>query len=155
MVPTVSLPEITEEESSATDFPANLDRSPFKIRHKAVIRLLHINTDTYLLAHDVASPLMATNEEFTTVASNDTERYQDTLFEVHIENEKEGSNKVWQSKATKIRLIHKETRVSMWTHNDEVLPDWGFKQQEINGNKNIMEKTALWAVDELYVDESE
>lgn len=154
LIPTVPLPEVTEEQSLDPDFPTNLDRKEFKIRHKHIIRLLHVNTDTYLLAHDVASPLMATNEEFTTTPSNNTEKYKDSLFELMIENEKDTSQKVWQSKATKIRLIHKETRVSMWTH-PEPLPDWGFKQQEINGNKNVQEKTALWTVDDLYVDESE
>jgi dolichyl-phosphate-mannose-protein mannosyltransferase len=42
----------------------------------------------------------------------------------------------------------------MWTHSKQ-LPDWAFKQQEINGNKNPTEKTATWFVDEIISDESE
>jgi len=36
----------------------------------------------------------------------------------------------------------------MWTHPEQ-LPDWAFKQQEINGNKNPAEKSATWFVDEI------
>ena len=43
----------------------------------------------------------------------------------------------------------------MWTHTETPLPDWGYNQQEINGNKNAMEKTALWFVDDLMPDEGE
>jgi len=32
------------------------------VRHEDVIQLLHVNTETYLLTHDVASPLMPTNQ---------------------------------------------------------------------------------------------
>ncbi|PWN50026.1 putative PMT4-dolichyl-phosphate-mannose--protein O-mannosyltransferase [Violaceomyces palustris] len=121
------------------------------VRHKDQIRLLHVNTNSFLLAHDVASPLMATNEEFTTVPSNDTSRYGDTLFEFHLDDASEGSKKAWKSKSGWFRLIHVATRVSMWTH-PEPLPEWGYKQQEINGNKNAMEKTAIWFVEDLYPD---
>lgn len=41
----------------------------------------------------------------------------------------------------------------MWTHAKQ-LPDWAFKQQEINGNKNPTEKTATWYVDEIISDEN-
>jgi len=42
----------------------------------------------------------------------------------------------------------------MWTHTDPVLPDWAFKQQEINGNKNLKDKTTYWVVDEIVRDPS-
>jgi dolichyl-phosphate-mannose-protein mannosyltransferase len=41
------------------------------VRHNDVIQLLHVTTDTYLLTYDVASPLMPTNQEFTTWARDD------------------------------------------------------------------------------------
>lgn len=124
------------------------------VRHKDVIRLLHVNSDSFLLTHDVASPLMATNEEFTTVPANDTSRYNDTLFEFLLDGAGEGSRKVWKSKSGWFRLVHVPTRVSMWTHT-QPLPEWAFSQQEINGNKNAMDKTALWYVDDLVPDPSE
>lgn len=124
-----------------------------QVRHMASIRLRHVNSDTFLLAHDVASPLMATNEEFTTWPANDSSRINDTIFEFSIDGQRDTSRKIGQSKSTWFRLIHAATRVSLWTHTETPLPDWGYNQQEVNGNKNALEKTALWFVDDLYPDE--
>ena len=121
------------------------------VRHDDVIQLLHVNTDTNLLTHDVASPLMPTNQEFTTWPNDDLSRYNDTLFEVVLVDGEEGD--AWKSKSGHFRLVHVPTRVSLWTHKQN-LPDWAFKQQEINGNKNAQERTATWFVDEIIADES-
>lgn len=124
-----------------------------QIRNMDIIRLLHVNSDSYLLAHDVASPLMATNEEFTTwPATGEESRYNDTLFEIQIDGSSLTSKKVAKSKSTWFRLIHVPTRVCLWTHTETPLPEWGFNQQEVNGNKNALEKTGLWFVDDLYPD---
>jgi dolichyl-phosphate-mannose-protein mannosyltransferase len=34
------------------------------------------------------------------------------------------------------------------------LPDWAFNQQEVNGNKNANDKTAVWYIDDIIADES-
>lgn len=125
------------------------------IRHGAQVRLLHVNSDSFLMTHDVASPLMATNEEFTTWPSNDTSRFNDTVFEFQIDGQKEGSKKTWKSKSTWFRLIHVPTRVSLWTHTETPLPAWGYGQQEVNGNKNALDRSALWFVEESWPDASE
>ncbi|KAG5638357.1 hypothetical protein H0H81_000491 [Sphagnurus paluster] len=119
------------------------------VRHNDVIQLLHVNTQTHLLTHDVASPLMPTNQEFTTWPKDDHSRHNDTLFQVHLLESHDGQ--AWKSKSGYFRLIHVPTKVSMWTHNKQ-LPEWAFKQQEINGNKNPTEKTATWVVDEIISD---
>ncbi|KAJ7898450.1 glycosyltransferase family 39 protein [Mycena leptocephala] len=93
------------------------------VRHGDLIQLLHVNTQTHLLTHDVASPLMPTNQEFTT-------------------------------KAGHFRLVHAPTKVSMWTHPKQ-LPEWAFKQQEINGNKAATEKSATWFVEDIISAEGE
>jgi dolichyl-phosphate-mannose-protein mannosyltransferase len=36
----------------------------------------------------------------------------------------------------------------MWTH-PKALPEWGFRQQEINGNKNLLQTSNIWFVDEI------
>lgn len=121
------------------------------VRHNDVIQLLHVNTNTHLLTHDVASPLMPTNQEFTTWAKDDHTRHNDTLFQLVLTESHDGQ--AWKSKSGYFRLLHVPTKVSMWTHNKQ-LPEWAFKQQEINGNKNPTEKTATWFVDEIVSDES-
>ena len=40
----------------------------------------------------------------------------------------------------------------MWMY-PKYLPGWAYKQQEINGNKNINEKTAVWFFDSIVADE--
>ncbi|KAK2462706.1 hypothetical protein APHAL10511_005224 [Amanita phalloides] len=120
------------------------------VRHKDVIRLLHVNTGSHLLTHDVASPLMPTNQEFTTWAKDDHSRYNDTLFQIILNNGNDGQ--VWKSKSGHFKLVHVPTKVSLWTHSGQ-LPDWAFQQQEINGNKNPVEKTATWFVDNIIADQ--
>ncbi|TDL23598.1 O-mannosyltransferase [Rickenella mellea] len=122
------------------------------VRHEDVIQLLHVSTKSHLLTHDVASPLMATNQEFTTWPKDDDTRHNDTLFQLHLNDAPEGQ--AWKTKSGHFRLIHVPTRVSLWTH-PKTLPDWAFKQQEINGNKNAQERSATWFVDQLIAAEEE
>lgn len=116
------------------------------IKHKDYILLEHIGTNSHLITHDVASPLMPTNQEFTTIPVDDDSRYNETIFQVLI-NDGE-SDTVWKTKSGYIRLIHYNTKVALWTHNSE-LPEWGFKQQEVNGNKNNVERSNIWIADEI------
>ncbi|KAF8584026.1 glycosyltransferase family 39 protein [Ramaria rubella] len=121
------------------------------VRHNDVIQLLHTTTQTHLLTHDVASPLMPTNQEFTTWPKDNHSRYNDTLFQVQMLGANEGQ--AWKSKSGHFKLIHMPTKVALWTH-PKVLPDWAFKQQEINGNKKASDKSATWFVDQIVADET-
>ncbi|KAJ3733211.1 glycosyltransferase family 39 protein [Lentinula guzmanii] len=121
------------------------------VRHNDMIQLLHVNTNTVLLTHDVASPLMPTNQEFTTWPRDDTSRFNETLFQLSLIDAHDGE--AWKSKSGYFRLVHGQTRVSMWTHSKQ-LPEWAFRQQEINGNKNPSEKTATWFVEDIIADET-
>jgi dolichyl-phosphate-mannose-protein mannosyltransferase len=122
------------------------------VRHDDIIQLVHVTTDTYLLTHDVASPLMPTNQEVTTWARDDLSRYNDTLFHLYLNGAHEGE--AVRSKSGYLRLVHVPTRVSLWSHREQ-LPDWAFKQQEINGDKNPMDRNAIWYVDEIISAEGE
>lgn len=116
------------------------------VRHQDIVQLLHLNTQTLLLTHDVASPLMATNQEFTTWPKDDFARHNDTLFQVDLVDGDDGTP--WKTKSGHFRLVHVPTRVAMWTHSKQ-LPEWAFKQQEINGNKNQQDRTTSWFVEEV------
>ncbi|KAL8791020.1 MAG: hypothetical protein Q9195_006094 [Heterodermia aff. obscurata] len=132
--------------------PAQLFDESNKLDHQVTqgdfVRLRHLVTDTYLLTHDVASPYYPTNQEYTTVDVNEAygARVNDTLFEIKIENAKAGQQ--FKSMSGHFKLIHMPTRVAMWTHTTP-LPDWGYKQAEINGNKNIQQSSNVWYVDEI------
>ena len=119
-----------------------------KVKHGDVVRFRHLVTDSWLLTHDVASPFYPTNQEFTTVPIADAngDRFNDTLFEIRIENAKAGQE--FKTMASHFKLVHFPTKVAMWTHTTP-LPDWAFKQAEINGNKNIAQSSNVWYVEEI------
>lgn len=119
-----------------------------RVKSGDLIKLRHLVTDTYLLSHDVASPYYPTNQEFTTVPLEDANgsRFNDTLFELRIEGAKGKSD--FKSMSSHFKLIHFPTKVAMWTHTTP-LPDWAYKQAEINGNKNVQQSSNIWYVDEI------
>lgn len=119
-----------------------------RVKNGDIIRLRHLVTDTLLMTHDVASPYYPTNQEFTTVGQEEgnADRYNDTLFEVKIENGKTGQD--FKTMSSHFKLIHYPTKVAMWTHTSP-LPDWAYKQAEINGNKNVQQSSNIWYVDEI------
>jgi dolichyl-phosphate-mannose-protein mannosyltransferase len=98
------------------------------------------------MTHDVASPTMATNEEFTTWPKDDHSRYNDTLFHLRLMDSHSGAS--WKTKSGLFKLIHVPTKVAMWTFPGQ-LPDWAFSQQEVNGKKETNDKTTIWYVDDV------
>ncbi|ORY81948.1 Dolichyl-phosphate-mannose-protein mannosyltransferase-domain-containing protein [Protomyces lactucae-debilis] len=112
------------------------------VKHSQAFKLIHTLTDTVLLTHDVASPLYATNQEFTTVSQELAagERDADTHFQLQLVS---GKNEQWRTKAGLCKLVHVPTKVNMWS-DAAPLPDWGFKQQEINGNKKATDSGNIW-----------
>ncbi|KAI9018623.1 putative PMT4-dolichyl-phosphate-mannose--protein O-mannosyltransferase [Phycomyces nitens] len=117
---------------------------PVPVIHGDIVQLEHVGTETNLLTHDVASPLMSTNEEVTTVDLD--ERYNETLFQVLLDDHNNGD--IWQTYMKAVRLVHMDTKVAIWTHPKN-LPDWGLGQQEVNGNKNLLEKSNYWVATEI------
>ncbi|TLS29449.1 hypothetical protein PpBr36_00213 [Pyricularia pennisetigena] len=129
--------------------PMNDDKQEGRVvRHQDLVRLRHLGTDTILLSHDVASPYYPTNQEFTTCSIADAygARSKDTLFEVRFENGKPGQE--FKSVASHFKLIHNPSKVAMWTHTTP-LPEWGHKQQEINGNKQVTVSSNVWFVEDI------
>ena len=128
--------------------PEDPHKTGIPIHNGDHVRFRHLVTDTILLTHDVASPYYPTNQEFTTVdheaaAGN---RFNDTLFEIRIEHGKQGQE--WKTMSGHFKLIHVPTKVAMWTHTSP-LPEWAFKQAEINGNKNVQQSTNVWYAEDV------
>jgi dolichyl-phosphate-mannose-protein mannosyltransferase len=71
-------------------------------------------------------------------------RYNDTLFELRTDKGKGD----FKTMSTHFKLIHVPTKVAMWTHTTP-LPDWAYKQAEINGNKNVQQTSNVWYVDDI------
>lgn len=120
------------------------------VRHNDIVQFLHVGTNTTLLTHDVASPTMATNQEFTTVDLNaDASRKEETYFQLTVEDAHEGEP--IRTLSSHFKVTHMKTRVLLWTHK-EALPDWAYKQQEVNGNKNAPERSQYWYGGEIIAD---
>ncbi|KAI9798906.1 MAG: hypothetical protein M1833_004409 [Piccolia ochrophora] len=124
------------------------DLSGHAVRNGDLVKLRHLITNTVLLSHDVASPYFPTNQEFTTVSVEDASstRFNDSLFEIKIDNGKDKQE--FKSMSGQFKLVHHPSKVAMWTHTSP-LPEWGYKQQEINGNKNLAQSSNIWFVDEI------
>jgi len=120
-----------------------------RVHNGDVVRLRHVVTDSWLLSHDVASPYYPTNQEFTTVSHEDANggRFNETLFEIKVDNAKDGQD--FMTMSSHFKLIHFPSRVAMWTHTTP-LPDWAYKQAEINGNKNTVASSNNWYAEEIY-----
>jgi dolichyl-phosphate-mannose--protein O-mannosyl transferase len=118
------------------------------VKNGDLVRFRHLVTDTWLLTHDVASPFYPTNQEFSTVPEEEANgaRFNDTLFELQIMSGK--PDQQFKTMSSHFKLVHFPTRVAMWTHTTP-LPDWAYKQAEINGNKNIQQSSNVWYVEEV------
>ncbi|KAJ1913674.1 Dolichyl-phosphate-mannose--protein mannosyltransferase 4 [Tieghemiomyces parasiticus] len=118
------------------------------VRNGDLVRLYHVKTQSYLLTHDVASPLTATNMEMTTVGDDKVgERYNETLWRLEID--KASVNRThWTTSASSVRLIHEKQGVVI-LGSSQKLPDWGFNQFEINGNKKPEDAGAVWVAEDI------
>ncbi|KAI8074958.1 Dolichyl-phosphate-mannose-protein mannosyltransferase-domain-containing protein [Gongronella butleri] len=134
--------QVLPTEDAAQD--TSIDWTDRALHHNDIIRLRHIATDSILLTHDVASPLLSTNEEVTTVAPG--VRHNETLFKVSLEDP--NNINTWQTHMTPFRLLHQDTQVAIWTH-DKKLPEWANHLQDVNGNKNLNDKTNYWIANEI------
>ncbi|KAI8585613.1 Dolichyl-phosphate-mannose-protein mannosyltransferase-domain-containing protein [Geranomyces variabilis] len=117
------------------------------LRHNDYVRLKHTRTGTYLITHDVASPLTPTNMEMTTIISNGTVRYNETVWQIVTLDGEEG-DKV-RSKRGHLRIVNAVHKVAVHCHKG-LLPDWGYGQQEVNGNKALTDALNTWWVDEVH-----
>lgn len=122
------------------------------VRHRDIIRLKHIITNSYLYTHDVASPSMPTHQEITTWpdVSEDDAAYDGTKWQLMIDDAHEGQQ--WKTKAGHFQLVHESTRSALWTKAFPPLPAWGFGQQEVNGHKIYHDKTLLWIAADIVRD---
>jgi dolichyl-phosphate-mannose-protein mannosyltransferase len=116
------------------------------VRYDDKVRFLHVSTDTILLSHNAGSPLYSTNQVFTTVPLVQAmEQHPFTLFQLRPVYDKPGD--IVYIKTGILHVVHVPTNVSMWTHNDMYLPEWGFGQQEIDGNPVLTHRSNNWVFD--------
>ncbi|KAJ3238533.1 hypothetical protein HDU81_007629 [Chytriomyces hyalinus] len=124
-----------------------LKRDVRYLRHNDIIQLLHSVSLSFLLTHDVASPLTNTNMEMTTIPRDKAdERYEETLWRVVVQGGKDGDRV--RTKSSLVKFVNVKHNVCVHP-NKLTLPDWGFNQVEINGEKNLEHKGNWWAFDDI------
>ncbi|KAF2739142.1 PMT-domain-containing protein [Polyplosphaeria fusca] len=137
------------------------------IKHKETKVYLHSHPDKYPLRYDDGR-ISSQGQQVTGYPHNDTNnhwqllptkelpsnegqhangaRFNDTLFEIKVDNAKGGQD--FKTMSSHFKLVHVPTKVAMWTHTTP-LPDWAYKQAEINGNKNVQQTSNVWYVDDI------
>lgn len=114
-----------------------------------VVQIYHPTTESFLLTHDVASPLTTTNMEITTIKKSDenaSTRYNETLW--RIEELEGGKGFPLKSRRNHFRIINIKHNVAVLM-NKGLLPEWGFGQRETNGNKNLLDKLNAWYIEDV------
>ncbi|PVH98570.1 glycosyltransferase family 39 protein [Periconia macrospinosa] len=135
------------------------------IRHKDTKVYLHSHPDRYPLRYEDGR-ISSQGQQVTGYPHNDTnnhwqilpskqlssaeeeangDRFNDTLFEIKVEGKGSGD---FKTMSTHFKLVHVPTKVAMWTHTTP-LPDWAYKQAEINGNKNVQQSSNTWLIDDI------
>eukprot|EP00835_Amoeboradix_gromovi_P001308 NODE_57_length_25931_cov_0.351037.p4 type:complete len:583 gc:universal NODE_57_length_25931_cov_0.351037:17375-19123(+) len=109
--------------------------APIPVAQNDLIILYHSKTNCYLMTHDVASPLTPTNTEFT--CTRDVTKYPEMLFQLNLDK----ADKL-KTIGVEFNMVHNDTKVNLFV-NKQKLPEWGFSQLEVNGNKK---STDSWLV---------
>jgi dolichyl-phosphate-mannose-protein mannosyltransferase len=123
------------------------------LRNGDLIHFRHITTDSYLKTHDVASPLTSTNMEVITITKNDTAyetKYEETIWKVEIGAKDQTGNlsRIISSRSDTVRFRSNKYGVYLYTHSSP-LPEWGYKMQEINGEKKDDKPGILWTFQDI------
>jgi dolichyl-phosphate-mannose-protein mannosyltransferase len=148
-------PADPEMFSKAKEYvPSELEeeRNVRYLKNHDVVRIRHVLTDTYVITHDVASPLTTTNMEITTLSPEKADqRYDESLWEVVIAingGKKQAPNDTEiMSRRHSLIFVNVQHNVAIYSSKN-LLPDWGFKQQEVNGNKKTVSVSGNeWVID--------
>ncbi len=123
------------------ELPSSNDQPPRKIHSGDLVLLKHAYTETYLLAHDVASPLTKTNMEVTAFGLDEIQESELKNILWRIEVEGSESRPIHTSEP--FSLVHMKTGVRLNNHRQN-LPAWGFHQREINGAKDYKDVSTKW-----------
>ena len=126
------------------------------IRHGEVIQLVHGMTHRALNSHDVAAPMSPTHQEISCYIDYNVSMPAQNLWRVEIVNEvkpeadpENGKEKAspWNIIESQVRLVHVDTNHAM-RFSSKLLPEWGFHQNEVVGDRNHDNLDAAWNVEE-------
>merc|ERR1712223_2131161 len=123
------------------------------IRHGDVVQLVHGMTHRALNSHDVAAPTTPHCQEITCYIDYNISMPAENLWRVDIvnavsdETDENGKKAIWHSINSQVRLIHVNSEQAL-RYSGKVYPDWGFYQNEVVCDKNIVQLDTVWNVEE-------
>uniref|UniRef100_A0A1A9WGH5 Protein O-mannosyltransferase 1 n=1 Tax=Glossina brevipalpis TaxID=37001 RepID=A0A1A9WGH5_9MUSC len=123
-----------------------VENEPDIIRHGDIIQLVHGITSRALNSHDVAAPMTPQCQEVSCYIDYDVNMKGELLWRVDILN-KESEGSIWHAIKSEVRLIHVSTGAAL-RFTGRQLPEWGFNQHEVAGDRVKDNKDAIWNVEE-------
>lgn len=111
------------------------------------IRLRHVDTGSFLLTHDVASPLSPITAEVTTINENeiDDETFAETVFCLESLREDDVGS-VIKTNRTFFAIVSKQYEFSIYARPNGLLPEWGHDRHEICGTKMANSNEKIWEI---------
>lgn len=124
-----------------------VNNPPRPVRHGDIIQLVHGMTTRLLNTHDVAAPLSPHSQEVSCYIDYNISMPAQNLWKVDIVN-RESSRDTWKTILSEVRFVHVNTSAVLKLSGAH-LPDWGFRQLEVVGEKSRgHHESMVWNVEE-------
>ncbi|XP_021117519.1 protein O-mannosyl-transferase 1 isoform X2 [Heterocephalus glaber] len=106
---------------------------PRPVRHGDVVQLVHGMTTRFLNTHDVAAPLSSHAQEVSCYVDYNISVPAQNLWRLDIVN-RQSDRDTWKTILSAVRFVHLNTSAVLKLSGAH-LPDWGFRQLEVVGEK--------------------
>ncbi|XP_042193224.1 protein O-mannosyl-transferase 1 isoform X1 [Callorhinchus milii] len=128
---------------------------PRPVRHGDIVQLVHGMTARYLNTHDVAAPMSPQSQEVSCYVDYNISMPAQNLWRVEIVN-RESQSEGWKTILSEVKFVHVNTSAVLKL-SSTALPDWGFRQLEIVGDKTskVYHQNMVWNVEEHRYGKSE
>lgn len=124
-----------------------VNNPPRPVRHGDIIQLVHGITTRLLNTHDVAAPLSPHSQEVSCYIDYNISMPAQNLWKLDIVN-RESSRDTWKTILSEVRFVHVNTSAVLKLSGAH-LPDWGFRQLEVVGEKSRgHHESMVWNVEE-------
>lgn len=125
-----------------------VDNPPRPVRNGDIIQLVHGMTIRFLNTHDVAAPLSPHAQEVSCYVDYNISMPAQNLWRLDILNRK-SDTEIWKTILSDVRLVHVNTSAVLKLSGAN-LPDWGFGQLEVVGEKQQLafHESMAWTVEE-------
>nr|XP_051685571.1 protein O-mannosyl-transferase 1 isoform X2 [Oryctolagus cuniculus] len=119
---------------------------PRPVRHGDLVQLVHGMTTRFLNTHDVAAPLSPHAQEVSCYIDYNISMPSQNLWRLDIVN-RNSDMEIWKTILSEVRFVHLNTSAVLKLSGAH-LPDWGFRQLEVVGERVSRGESTVWNVEE-------